>query len=294
MTLDKTSPVEKLHQVSTKDGVQIALWEISSQNLSDARDPIQKDIFLTHGTFSNKKVCSGIASYLAELGYCCWIMEWRDHGASGKPKEKFNLETIAQNDFPAAFEYLFEEQGVENLNCITHSGGGIMLTIFLIHYPQYLPHINRMALFCCQAFGAAYDWKSKLKIIGIKCLSFLLGYTPAVRAGLGVHNESYVFMKQWCNWNISGKFLGVDRFDYLDAMPSIRIPVLALSGQGDRFIAPRIGCEKYLDGFQNPKNKLLSFGTQSGHLENYGHSRLMYSSNAKKEIWPVVLEWINS
>ena len=280
---------ETLFRVKTADGEEIAIWKVQSE----ASDP-EKNIFLTHGTFSNKKIVSGIGAYFAEQGYISWIMEWRGHGSSPSPEKPFNLETLARYDFPAAFDFLLQEQGVERFHCITHSGGGIILTMFLIHHPEYLPHLRGMALFCCQSFGAATSWKNRFKIWMTKYLSALLGYTPARRFGLGDHNESYTFMRQWCDWNLSGRFIGTDGFDYLAAMPSVNIPVLALAGEGDRFIAPKEGCEAFLHGFQGSANELLVCGKDSGFKENYSHSRLIYSSSAREEIWPRVLAWISN
>lgn len=99
-------------------------------------------------------------------------------------------------------------------------------------------------------------------------------------------------MKQWFNWNLSQKFLGKGDFDYQKEMPKINFPILSICGEGDTFIAPVQGCQKFLDAFQNPQNQLLFCGKSTGYLENYSHDRILHSSSARKEIWPKVLEWI--
>ena len=83
---------EQLYHIKTEDNVSIALWKLSSENNSG------EHIFLTHGTFSNRKICDGIAEYFTEKGFTCWIMEWRNHGESSNSKQKFNFETIAKYD----------------------------------------------------------------------------------------------------------------------------------------------------------------------------------------------------
>jgi len=53
---------------------KLALWKLSSSNCQ-----ADKNVFLTHGTFSDKKVCLGIGEYLVGKGYNCWVLEWRNH-----------------------------------------------------------------------------------------------------------------------------------------------------------------------------------------------------------------------
>jgi len=51
---------EQLYHIKTEDNLSIALWKLNSENVYD------KHILLLHGTFSNKKICDGIAKYLNE------------------------------------------------------------------------------------------------------------------------------------------------------------------------------------------------------------------------------------
>jgi len=120
----------------------------------------------------------------------------------------------------------------------------------------------------------------------------LIGHIPAKRLKLGEHNENYETMKQWFNWNLSQQFLGAKGSNYLTEMPNLTIPILSVCAKGDTFIAPIEGCRMFLAGFQNPKNKLLICSKENGQLEDYNHSRILHSRNAKKELWPVVLAWM--
>ena len=81
-------------------------------------------------------------------------MEWRNHGKSSKTNRKFNFETIAKYDIKSTFEFLFNNLNLKNIDCLTHSGGGIILTMFLINNPKYNLRINSITLFGVQAFGA--------------------------------------------------------------------------------------------------------------------------------------------
>ncbi|MBQ4804150.1 alpha/beta fold hydrolase [Aquimarina sp. MMG015] len=277
---------EHLYHIKTDDNELIALWKLSSNNISG------KHIFLTHGTFSNRKICDGITSYLIEKGFTCWIMEWRNHGKSSKTKKEFNFETIAKFDIKSTFNFLFNIQNIKKIDCLTHSGGGIILTMFLINNPSYNPMINSITLFAVQAFGAGETLNSKIKIVLSKYITALLGKVPSKAAGSTEQSESYYTMKQWFDWNLKKNFIGANGFDYLKRMNSINVPILSICAQGDDFIAPRKGCEKFLNAFDNKQNKLLFFSKENGNLENYNHSRILKSQNSKKEIWPIVTNWI--
>lgn len=277
---------ENVSFVSTKDTVKIAIWEVfdnekSHQRSNDAANKGQ-NIFLTHGTFSDKKTCLRIAEYLAGLGHHCYIMEWRGHGTSSNPKDKFNFETVATYDFAAAFAYLFNELKLSNLHCITHSGGGACLTMFLIQHPHYIDKINSISMFACQVYGAIVSPKNHFKIVAAKLFTRLFGYIPAKKLKLGPINENYYTMNQWYEWNLHKNFhssfikqndidaKGIKKsafdsnrqqsaadsesFDYRQYMPTITTPIYAISAKGDKFISPTQGCLSLFNDFNQPTN----------------------------------------
>lgn len=277
---------EECIYLRTQDDVAIALWKIY------VRQHTGKHIFLTHGTFSDRRICITIARYFAKKGYVCWIMEWRNHGKSAAGKSRFDFETIALFDMKAVFSYLTQRLHIRNLHCITHSGGGICLTMFLARNPGFMTYIRSVTLFACQAFSAGISIAQQVKLLAGKYLTRMLGFVPARRLGLGIHNEAYHTMKQWFNWNLSKAFKGNDAFNYRDEMQYIKIPVFAIASAGDQFIAPEQSCKIYLDQFGGPANRYACFSRENGHLEDYGHARVLLSRNAIKEIWPVVHSWI--
>ncbi|WP_313206145.1 alpha/beta fold hydrolase [Psychrobacter faecalis] len=278
---------ENLTLVTTKDAVQIAVWEIfdskKSHQLSIVNANKGQNIFLTHGTFSEKKTCLRMAEYLAGLWHHCYIMEWRGHGASSLPTDKFNFETVATYDFAATFDYLLNELKLSNLHCVTHSGGGACLTMFLIQNPQYIARINSISMFACQVYGAIVNPKNYFKIIAAKLFTRLFGYIPAKKLKLGPINESHHTMNQWYEWNLHKNFHSsfiqqndIDAnviqksafdssarqqntidgaiFDYRQYMPNITIPIYAISAKGDKFISPTQGCLSLFNDFNESSN----------------------------------------
>ena len=296
-----TMITETLALVTTKDGEQIAVWKIYNSVKSSAIVKGQ-NVLLTHGTFSDKRVCLGIANYLANCGHNCYIMEWRGHGNSSVPKQKFNFETVALYDIDATLHYLLAELQLDNIHCVTHSGGGICLTMCLIQNEHYVNKISSISMVACQAYGAVINPKSYLKITSIKAITRLLNYVPAKRFKLGIVNESYHMMSQWFNWNLQQNFKSSlaqedshynKNFDYRQLMSKVTTPIYGISAQGDNVIAPPRGCEIFFSDFDNSANSFRKFSVANGDLENYNHSRVILSSNAAKEVWPTIAAWID-
>ena len=277
---------EALIKLKSNEGHELALWEISEPEI-----PTHHNIFMTHGTFSDKRICRGIATYLAKKGYACWIMEWRGHGASTLPKEKYNFETIAKKDIPVAFDYLFNDLNIKELSTVLHSGGGAIITMFLIHNQQYISKVKSITMFGTQTTGTANSLKNHIMLFIGKYVTALLGHSYASKFGRP-HDETYFMMKLWYDWNLSKRFLGENDFDYDAQLSKITIPIFSIHGKKDTFVAPKSGSEQFLNAFPNPKNKFISCGKDNGYSEDYDHGRVMLSRNAEKEIWPQVLNWI--
>lgn len=317
-----------LKLITTEDHQQIAVWEITAnepqQTSNDCKHKAKEkqNLLFIHGAFSDKTVCLGIASYFAKLGHSCFIMEWRGHGSSSQPKDNYHLEDIAFYDVKATFNYLLNELNIDNLHCITHSGGGLCLTMFLTRYPEYASSINSISMFACQAFAAATTPLSYAKILMLKAVTRQLGVVKGKSLKLGTMNESYYLLSQWIDWNLNQNFtpysptpirrqlLQLARlqsnnrflkktgilttpqpFDYRTLMPKVTTPIYTICAKGDS-VSPPKGCLKYLQAFKNSNNQWREFSVANGNLEDYNHTRIFLSSHAAKEVWPTVLNWV--
>ena len=67
--LIKIKMQEEQKYLRNDDGSEIALWKMTSPSSLHNRN-----ILLTHGTFSNKKVLNGIVEYLTLQQYTCWVL----------------------------------------------------------------------------------------------------------------------------------------------------------------------------------------------------------------------------
>jgi predicted alpha/beta hydrolase len=277
---------EEKREISAEDGTRLAIWGIPSPI------PSIGNVLLTHGTCSDRKICLGIAKYLARSGLNCWILEWREHGESAFSPEPFNFDTIATQDLKTAIRFINTSGSKLPFFFLGHSGGGIALSLLLAREPSLQHQFQGIVLIAAQAFDGARVQNNRIWLTLIKFMCWVLEELPGPWFGLGPHREKYFIMKQWFNWNLSGKFLGSDQFDYMIGVRQIEVPVLGLAAEGDRLIAPAEGCQSLIEAFGSPEKKFISCGKSSGFSDNFSHGRLLLSKPAAREVWPLIHRWI--
>lgn len=275
-------PVERIR---TGDGLELALYRIGA-----ADGP---PVVLTHGTFSNFRSCLGLANLLAARGFACWIFDWRGHGASDHGDFRHSFDEVAAHDVPAVLDAVHQRSGEPAQFWIGHSGGGLIASMWAARNPaQARERMRGLVLLGSQATAAAerplhrwaihaYDWLLRGRRIA-----------PQRRKRIGPEAESARLMRQWCEWNLRGRFHGQDGFDYLQGLAGLRLPVLGLAGSGDRFIAPAVGCAALVQAFADGDTSFRLCGTASGFREDYSHNRLVLSRNASLELWPLIADWM--
>lgn len=274
------------YRETTSDGVELSLLRFAG----DVRwDP---PVLLTHGTLSNAHVCGPLASFLADQGFDCWIVELRGHGQSQVTEGNPDFQHLADFDVPAAIEAVRRRTGKSQTFLIGHSGGGLVFLMHLARNPESCKYVKGLVTLASQATEAGTTLSARMKIGGFATITNLLGYLPGPALGLGPENESRSVMNQWFRWNWSRRWLGRDGFDYAEALGHVDVPTLVLAGAGDRFIAPVRGCQRLYDLLGSQDKRLVICGTSTGFAEDYGHTRIIASRAARQEIWPVILDWM--
>lgn len=274
------------YREKTRDGVELSLLRFTG----DVR--WEPPVLLTHGTFSNAQVCSKLASFLADHGFDCWIVELRGHGQSQRGKSNPDFQHLADFDVPAALQAVRRWTGKSRTFLAGHSGGGLVFLMHLARNPESCKHVKGVVTLASQATEAGATSSSRIKILGLAAINNLLGCLPGPALGLGPENEFRAVMNQWFRWNWSRRWLGRDGFDYAEALRHVDVPMLLLAGVGDRFIAPVLGCQRLYDLLGSQDKRLVVCGKSTGFAEDYGHTRIIASRAARQEIWSMILTWM--
>lgn len=81
-------------------------------------------------------------------------------------------------------------------------------------------------------------------------------------------------------------------YNYTDNMYLIRVPILVMGGGADGFVT-----EKSLrDSFEAVSSKdkhIVIFSRSYGYSTDYGHCDLVLGKNSEKEVYPVILNWLD-
>lgn len=266
---------------------RIALYRY--ENLLSESPPV----ILTHGTFSNALICAKLADFLSANGFDCWIYEWIGHGLSEYGDLYPDAEEFALHDVPAIIETVLKETKKKSCFWVAHSGGGFLPLIYMARNPHRQHEIKAIAGIGSQTTGAGRTWIGRLTTRILPVVIQMLGKVPGPLFGLGPEDEISGFLKQWCQWNRSGKWIGKDGFNYDKAMGNIHIPTVLIAG-GNDLIAPPNGCQQMFQSLGSTKKKYVLCSKATGYMEDYNHPRLIASQNAKVEVWPIVLKFISS
>lgn len=277
-----------LHKLTKADGSFLALWEYGE---SQARD--DNPVFLNHGTYSNRTTLIGIVEYLVELNYHCWVLEWPEHGESSQTDVPYDFETIGRDDFKQAIDYILIKTSCDQVDIVAHSGGGICSVIFLCYHEDYRKLIGRMCFLATQSYAADQGPCSRFKIWLGKLMMMAMGKSGGKFTG-SPHDEKKELMGQWFKWNLKRQFIGTSGINFIPLMGEIKNPVLMLVGEGDTFIAPFVACKSFYDCLGGTANELRLCGKSTGFSENFSHGRIMLSSTARYEIYPLIDQWIRS
>jgi oxygen-independent coproporphyrinogen-3 oxidase len=277
---------EEMFLETTQDGVGLALHRVRGEIRHDP------PLIFTHGTFSDAQVCRLLARYLAREGFDSWILELRGHGHSQSGSVHPDFERFSMFDVPTALDAVRRRTRRENLFWVAHSGGGLVLLMHLARYPEACAQIRGIVTLATQATDAGASWAGRMKIALGALATNALGRAPGKMLRLGPQDEFRGVMNQWFGWNWTGRWVGKDGFDYLQALERIEVPALCFAGGGDRFIAPHQGCRRLYNALGSLDKRFAFCAKSEGYAEDYSHARIIASRRAQQEIWPVIAEWL--
>jgi pimeloyl-ACP methyl ester carboxylesterase len=244
---------------------------------------------------------------------------FRERGESA-----WTVDDLVRFDVPAVLDYVQRETGQSRVNWIGHSLGGMMMFPFL----ELSPEPERIASFVgmgstiIQATTPQKDMlRANMAIRGLlhvasagrlgrpltyfrmpgmetidrfyytaenvdrRTISRFYGYTledPGPRALL-----------QFAPYLRNGHLLSADgRIDYAARLAEVTTPTLMVAGAKD-LISDVPSTRMTFDALGSTDKTLDVFGKGNGHVADYGHCDLAWSRYAPREIFPVIIDWLD-
>ncbi|WP_263139998.1 alpha/beta fold hydrolase [Pseudomonas sp. RIT-PI-AD] len=253
-------------------------------------------VILLHGSFSNRRFWYsprgiGLGPYLVEAGFDVWIAEMRGHGLSPRNQDytRNRVADYARYDLPAIGAFVREQTG-QTPHWLGHSLGGITLAAAL--GGGYLDEelAASVALFGAQVSQG--HWALKIPPLAWICRLLLkrLGGLSGPRWKRGPEDEPLGVVVESLRWHsLFGRFGEADS-DWWAGLGKVRLPVLAIAGEGDRQ-DPAWACRKLAEQFSGPRH-YLCLGTSAGFSQDYGHVDMLVSRQAQEEVWPLAEQWL--
>jgi pimeloyl-ACP methyl ester carboxylesterase len=294
---DLVEDVYRLKPANSPDySVEIAVTRLGLALQPDTRGV---PVVLLHGSFSNRRFWYspkgiGLGAYLARAGFDVWIAEMRGHGLSSRNQayRANQVADYARYDIPAIAAFVREQSG-QAAHWIGHSLGGTTLAAALGGGYLDLAGAASVALFGSQV--SRVHWP--LKIPPLQWLARLVlkpfEHISGPRLKRGPEDEPIGVVLESMRWNgLFGRF-GDRETDWWAGLAKVDVPALAVAAVGDQQ-DPVWACRKLFDQIGSAQSRFLCLGREQGFSEDFDHVAMLVSKTAQREVWPLVVDWLNS
>jgi len=313
---------DEILQAITDDGVRLALHRYRRRGPKRRRHPV----VCCHGLAANHLAFDvdpdvSLARHLASRGFDVYLVELRGHGISQRPAWGWSFDDYAARDVPAAIDAARRHAGGEQIHWIGHSMGG------LLGY-AHLARGGSDDLRSAVTVGSSLDYSDGTGFSRLAPLRPLLGRVPAVPVHLvarlsgrfvgrvstpyerfnvwptnceprhwrricrhGFHPVSSPVMDQLASALEPGGLRPTDgRWRYTERLAEARTPVLALAGSRDAQCPPR--AVHRTAASLSSASRVAVFGREHGHADEYGHFDLLVGRHARREVFPLIEDWL--
>lgn len=234
----------------------------------------------------------GLAAFLFDKGFSCFLIDRRGIGESTKKQPNITYDNFWQHDLPALQSFV-TAQGHPKAFWIGHSFGGVAFTLSLAKL-----HMNQLRIAGLVTFSSQLTVGKRALNPPISWLTYpiitLLGYLPAKLAGLGPEDESAGVIKDLytlVSWS-KGRPNPYSQ-PFWQGFNEIDVPILSFASIGDT-VDPYRGCKIYYDALSSTHKQFILLGKKFQHIMNYTHAGMIISKPAQKEIWPYLHTWLKN
>ena len=290
-------------------------------------------VVLIHGISSNHRCWDlrpdrSLAVALAAAGYDAWLLDLRGHGAAidpASPRHGWTIDHYGGLDLARAIDHIQDQTGAPSVAVVGHSMGGLVAAAYHgIHGDD--------ALGALVVVGSPIDFSGTDPLLLLGQISMGAGQilprfrseVPArwlakVPDGIPLHGEAILFnprnvkpelrrtmleeivspvsreeLRHFTRMIRSGRFTSANgRVDYIDALGSLKAPLLVISGAADRIAAPR-RVQAWLSASGSQDETYIEAGKKEGMQEDYGHLDLAFGDRASSEIHARIIDWLGA
>lgn len=243
-------------------------------------------------------------------------------------KVNWTIDDHITKDAPAIIKYVKERSGFDKVYWVGHSMGGIIIFGYLeiegqddiagfipigsmVVIPQPLTPQFKMIAAQERITRASLIFNTKVAA-DIRAFTFGAVKYPIEELLLKrenmsdkvlfrlfrecIEDTSFGVVEQFTHSIKSGRMVSSPssdfEYDYTANINRINVPVLIMAGSEDAFVTKKVlkECYRRLSSFDK---KLVIFSKKKGYSAEYGHSDLLIGKNSEKEVYPVILNWLD-
>lgn len=270
-------------------------------------DPTGPPVFFLHGSIENGRIFysksgKGLAPWLAEQGFDCYVADQRGRGESSPKisrKTQWGLQEMIWEDFPVFFDAIVERKPGQSVQWVCHSWAGVNCLAWLARKTDVYP-ISSLVFFGAKRRITVRNWKKFWNydigwtVVG-RLTHLLYGYLAATKLGFGSENESRGSHMGIHRWVVDKEWKDPDDgFDFLKALPETALPpTYSITGASDDYLGHAIDCQILLDECgKQPQMSYKTIGKDSGYLHDYDHINLLTHPDARKDHFLEVLDFL--
>jgi pimeloyl-ACP methyl ester carboxylesterase len=272
-----------------------------------------------------------LARHLQKEGFDVWSIDLRGRGASRKNTREDTrsyvphvFDDYVRHDAVAAIGHVLGQTQASQVHWIGHSMGGLVLYAVLqgegaesiasgvtIASPGTFARTPRIPL--------VYLLSHALRFLPRIHLSFLAAGSAALVARIRLpweelflnrnNVEASVMDRALCylvsdisggeisqilDWMKSREFRTYDgRHSYEECLRNVRQPLFLIAGAKDLLVPPK-SVEAAYDRIASDRKDLFILGREQGQEEDYGHGDLLIGKNCSREVFPRIVQWLES
>ncbi|MCR9205058.1 MAG: alpha/beta hydrolase [Halobacteriovoraceae bacterium] len=286
------------HYIPTSGRNLLHLREFSNTGKS------QGAILFVHGSIEDGRIFyskkgKGLAPFLANKGFRCFVLDLRARGKSHPPLEEnydFNQSDMLKNDFPKIFEFILgNSEG--DFSLVSHSWGGVLINSFLLRKPEWIPKIKAMVHVSVKRRVTVFNLHRLFYIdfmwnlVGTVLLR-TKGFLP--KGWFGPEGESNGTLKDTQEWVYSREWedkkegINYNQLSKSHTLP----PALYLTGKADWCLGHIQDVSLFAEESGHSKDSISLLGKETGYKMDYDHINILTSKLAEEEHFPKICHFL--
>jgi hypothetical protein len=290
---------EERLKVATVHGGQIFLRHLEQQET-------RASVLMLHGLGCSGdafiKEGHGLANYLSEMGFSCYVPDMIGHGHSW-PHLSRHLEhtvhDIIDADIPRIVDEIERNLNGKPLFLVGQGFGSVLLLAAyarnekLQQLTQGFIHFNArrsttISGVSHSAVSRAF-WRKLMPLLGALRGDVPLQWTP--QSSQPEHLAWYNTCLNWCEGDWKDE---VDEFNYAAALRDLSLPPsLYFATRSHGYHAHTADVREFMRELGTHNGRMLILAKGDGNLRNYNSQTMLQHDDAWVDHFPVVLDWLN-